>query len=462
MVVKKAGTILLNLQTKKIGLVYRDSEKDYTFPKGHLEAGETLKECAVRETEEETLRANHLLINKEICINTYTTPSGENVENYMYIAIDDGPTSKKIDLKDQENLKWISLNDVENILSYDNLKEFWNKIKSPIKDIFKNNGNISPAILTDLGICPTCYDKENNNCLYGDVTDRLLFENNEFECFLVDNPRADGHVIISTKKHYKDMMEIPDDLCSKIFIFAKNMMNVLKEVYYCESVYLCTMCDGLMNHFHIQLIPRYDFEKRGSKNFVKPRKEYVEDKEKINNLRNSIKSTNLNFINNLIIRKATYSDCKELSYLKREIWETTYRGIYPDAKLDSYDYLKNEEKFKNYIDNPNQQLYVVTDNNVIIAYIEFGKPFRPFENYEQEIGLFYIRKDYQGSGLGKKLFDFAYEYIKITSVDKFFISCHKYNFNAQKFYEKMGGKIVKVDDDMANNGLPQVKYEYKI
>lgn len=288
MVVKKAGTILLNLQTKKIGLVYRDSEKDYTFPKGHLESGETLEECAVRETEEETLRSNHLLINKEICINTYTTPSGENVENYMYIAIDDGPTSKNIDLKDQENLKWISLDDVENILSYDNLKEFWNKIKSPIKDIFENNGNISPAILTDLGICPTCYDKENNNCLYGDVSNRLLFENGEFECFLANNPRADGHVIISTKKHYKDMMEIPNDLCSKIFVFAKKMMNILKEVYHCESVYLCTMCDGLMNHFHIQLIPRYDFEKRGSKNFVKLRKVYVEDKEKISRIQTLI------------------------------------------------------------------------------------------------------------------------------------------------------------------------------
>jgi len=33
-----------------------------------------------------------------------------------------------------------------------------------------------------------------------------------------------------------------------------------------------------MNHFHIQLIPRYSFENRGSKNFVKPRMEYKEDK----------------------------------------------------------------------------------------------------------------------------------------------------------------------------------------
>lgn len=45
------------------------------------------------------------------------------------------------------------------------------------------------------------------------------------------------------------------------------------------------MCDGPMNHFHIQLIPRYSFEKRGSKNFVKPRFEYKEDKEKVLELR---------------------------------------------------------------------------------------------------------------------------------------------------------------------------------
>ena len=84
------------------------------------------------------------------------------------------------------------------------------------------------------------------------------------------------------------MMEIDDETCNKIFLLAKKVMNVLKEVYHAESVYLCTMCDGPMNHFHIQLIPRYSFEKRGSKNFVKPRFEYRENKEKIIQLRNRI------------------------------------------------------------------------------------------------------------------------------------------------------------------------------
>lgn len=289
MATKKAGTILLNLKTKQIGLIYREEDNGYSFPKGHLEKGETTEECATRETEEETLRANHLLINKEIYIIKYTTPSGEDVENYMYIAIDDGPTSKNIPLCDRETFEWVKYEDVDNKLKFDNLKDFWNTIKEAIYSILENDGHLKPSILTDLSICPTCYDKENNGCLYGDISEKMLFENNDFECFLISNPRADGHTIITSKNHYKDMMEIPDQLCKEIFVFSKKVMNILKEIYKCESVYLCTMCDGPMNHFHIQLIPRYKFEKRGSKNFVKPRKGYIEDREKIKTIRSLLK-----------------------------------------------------------------------------------------------------------------------------------------------------------------------------
>lgn len=62
-------------------------------------------------------------------------------------------------------------------------------------------------------------------------------------------------------------------------------MIIIKEVYGCERVYLCTMCDGPNNHYHIQLIPRYSNEERGSKNFVKPRQEYVYDSSKVEKVR---------------------------------------------------------------------------------------------------------------------------------------------------------------------------------
>ena len=50
----KAGTILV--KNDKIALVYRDYYDDYSFPKGHVEKGESFIECAIRETNEETKR----------------------------------------------------------------------------------------------------------------------------------------------------------------------------------------------------------------------------------------------------------------------------------------------------------------------------------------------------------------------------------------------------------------------
>lgn len=166
-----------------------------------------------------------------------------------------------------------------------NLKEL---SKEEIKKLIINK-EISVGDIVDNAICPTCFDRENNHILYGDNTNKMIYEDDDFECFLVGNPRCNGHTAISTKKHFKDMMEIDDKTCTKIFLLAKKLMNTLKEVYKSESVYLCTMCDGPMNHFHVQLIPRYSYENRGSKNFVKPRSEYIEDKEKLEELRNKLK-----------------------------------------------------------------------------------------------------------------------------------------------------------------------------
>ena len=93
---------------------------------------------------------------------------------------------------------------------------------------------------------------------------------------------------ISTMDHYHDMSEAPDAINEKIVRFAKQFMIIIKEVYKCERVYMCTMCDGPNNHYHIQLIPRYSFEKRGSTNFVKERKDYVYDEAKFNEVKRLI------------------------------------------------------------------------------------------------------------------------------------------------------------------------------
>ena len=104
----------------------------------------------------------------------------------------------------------------------DNLKNLKNE---EIVKLIKN-GKVEVADIVDSGICPTCFDKQNNNILYGNNKNKMIFENDKFECFFVGNPRADGHVAISTKKHFKDMMEIDDETCKEIFLIAKKLMNI--------------------------------------------------------------------------------------------------------------------------------------------------------------------------------------------------------------------------------------------
>ena len=144
---------------------------------------------------------------------------------------------------------------------------------------------LTPGELTDMGICPTCFNRAHGGALYGSDEETLVYRDEDLECFFVGNPRARGHMAISTETHYHDMSEAPDSLNAKIVSYSAFLMRAIKEVYGCERVYLCTMCDGPANHYHVQLIPRYSDEKRGSKNFVKPRSEYIFEPEKFEKIK---------------------------------------------------------------------------------------------------------------------------------------------------------------------------------
>lgn len=134
--VKKAGCILININTRKIALVCRNGE--YSFPKGHLEKGESIEECALREIKEETSHNCHLIENKEIDILYYKTLRGEDVESYYYLAIDDGICDETISKELKEIIVWKEIEDIEETLSYKNIKEMWKKIKVYVGNIINN------------------------------------------------------------------------------------------------------------------------------------------------------------------------------------------------------------------------------------------------------------------------------------------------------------------------------------
>lgn len=130
--VLKAGCVLINKETKKVGLVFRKKQADYSFAKGHLEEGESLIECAKRETEEETGRKVRIVLEKELGVLRYITKKGENVDTYLYLAIDEGLLNKEVPENLKEDLEWIDFENVEEFLTHDDLKEFWSMSKQNV------------------------------------------------------------------------------------------------------------------------------------------------------------------------------------------------------------------------------------------------------------------------------------------------------------------------------------------
>ena len=160
-------------------------------------------------------------------------------------------------------------------------------------------------------------------------------------------------------------------------------------------------------------------------------------------------------MNTFTYRKALLEDCLDLAILKGQVWNTTYKGIYPDEKLSGYDIAKNESIFRNIVCNPDIELFVALDNQKIVGLMTCGKPYRPFMVFQQEIGLLYILKEYQRQGIGKTFFELAKKQVKANGYTEFFLSVNSNNFDAQKFYEAMGGVTIYQDD-------VSIKYSYQV
>lgn len=154
----------------------------------------------------------------------------------------------------------------------------------------------------------------------------------------------------------------------------------------------------------------------------------------------------------ITFRDAVIADCYVLAVLKGNVWNTTYQGIYPQEKLTGYDVEKNKRIFESIVENPEISLYVATDEERIVGFMTCGKPYKPFREYGQEIGLLYILKEYQRQGIGRAFFHIAKKLVAERGYKEFFLSVNRKNIEAQKFYLAMGGEVLCEEGEQVRIG----------
>jgi membrane-associated phospholipid phosphatase/8-oxo-dGTP pyrophosphatase MutT (NUDIX family) len=126
----KAGSIIR--QDDKILLICRQSLRDYSFPKGHIERGEDAEAAMLREVKEETGLKVSILKNLPDIL--YAYPQGDGLVKVKMFLTE--PIGGRLRLEHKgDRLEWLEFGNVENKLTYDNLKKYVRDNRSEIENV---------------------------------------------------------------------------------------------------------------------------------------------------------------------------------------------------------------------------------------------------------------------------------------------------------------------------------------
>ena len=145
---------------------------------------------------------------------------------------------------------------------------------------------------------------------------------------------------------------------------------------------------------------------------------------------------------------------KIIAELRREIWGTTYRGIYSDERIDNFNYEEHRQRDLQRIQNPSYHVYLIIDIDNPIGYFAFLTTETVY------IQSLYIRQEYQRQGIRKQAFALIREYCKAHGLDKFTCNCNSHNYSAQDFYCSMGGTIIKRNEGHDDKYDDQITFEF--
>ena len=160
---------------------------------------------------------------------------------------------------------------------------------------------------------------------------------------------------------------------------------------------------------------------------------------------------------NIIFVPAKASDAAAISALRHRIWDTTYRGIYPDAAIDDFNYDWHQLRDLKTLSDPSFTTYLIKYGDEDIGYFIF-------QHAGSGVWLrsLYVVREHQHRGIGKQAFSILNDYCKEKGIDRFSCNCNPHNENAMRFYRRMGGVVIKTDTGHENKQEDGVVFEFNV
>lgn len=144
------------------------------------------------------------------------------------------------------------------------------------------------------------------------------------------------------------------------------------------------------------------------------------------------------------IRPCSITELDNLQAIGYETYDETFRTMNSQETIDSYlQEAFNKKKLLAELNNKNSLFYFLYAENELAGYLKINDaPAQSDINDTDsiEIERIYIKKTFQGKGLGKKLVHFTLQLAKEMKKNYVWLGVWEKNIDAISFYKKMGFK----------------------
>jgi histidine triad (HIT) family protein len=106
---------------------------------------------------------------------------------------------------------------------------------------------------------------DNKNCLFckivnGEIESDILFENDNFIAIPDAKPKTEGHTLIISKKHFRNLLDMPVSLGSELLEAIKKVTVLMIKDEKAEgyNIHVNGFKAGgqIVNHAHVHILPR--------------------------------------------------------------------------------------------------------------------------------------------------------------------------------------------------------------
>lgn len=158
------------------------------------------------------------------------------------------------------------------------------------------------------------------------------------------------------------------------------------------------------------------------------------------------------------IRRAREADLGSLSTVFDASWREAYRGIIPGVELEQLIAGRDRAWWRSAL-RRGRPIALVETGERVVGYAAYGRTRSRALGTEAEIDELYLMPEYQGIGLGRRLFKAVRNDLADHGLTQLGVWSLEENDRAGAFYEGLGGRAgPRVMDRVAGVALPKVGY----